>query len=250
MGIGELDAQPRCSGGGIDHRVDEARATFELAPGHGVQSGGRLLPQAHRAEVGLVDPGLEPDPRQVGEQVEILPLGHVLARHGQLLEHRPRDGRPDDQRRLDVAALLEARDLIVIDSPQAQPIARRLDQGLGRGRVARGPAGPSPPEVVECEEELALRRQQLGAEDGVDRRAPSDLLAGEVEVETLEASSHACRDASRARLVGLDRSSRANLSPQRFALDWDSGDTCRVHRRSRELDRAPLDLVLARRRAR
>ena len=249
LGIGELDAHPRRTGGGIDHRVDEAHATFELAPGHGVQSGGRLLPQAHRAEVGLVDPGLEPDPRQVGEQVEILPFGHVLAGDGELLEHRPRDGGPHDQRRLDVAALLEARDLIVIDSPQAQPIARRLDQGLGGGRIARGSARLRPREVVEGEQELALRCHQLGAEDGVDRRAATDLLAGEVEVETLEPSGDARRDARHARLVGLDRSGRANLTSQRLALGWDRGDSGRLHGCGREIHGAALDLAFTKRRA-
>jgi hypothetical protein len=141
----------------------------------------RRLADPDAAELVLVDLDHQPEARQVGEEIEIGPLGDVLTLDRHLLQHDAGDRRRERHGELRLGASFEGGDLSRADPPEPEPVARGRDEIVRRAdRLGR--SGGKALAVLAREQVFALRRDELRTVERVERRTDADLLSGEVRV--------------------------------------------------------------------
>ncbi len=142
------------------------------------------------------------------------------------------------QRAPDLARAKDLVDLRVGDVPEPEPPPRSSQEVGGTCGHARHGALVHRPLQAPRDEELLLRRDQLGRVDLEQRLAAAHRLAGEVDVQLLDEAGELRRDLRDARLVEGDHADGPHLVLQRAHVDGTERDAELADLIGREPDRA------------
>ncbi len=112
----------------LEHGVDEGHAADEDLARIRLRLDQDLLPVAQPHQVGLVGVELDPDVLEVGQRVDLGPGLDVVPLLDPLLGDDTAHGRGDHDVVVARSASFDLRDLLVVQAPQPELLARRLER--------------------------------------------------------------------------------------------------------------------------